>query len=116
MFKAPAHLMVNHPALGMGQGNNGFFIIPYDGKKLCVISSDGAGWEHVSVSIKNSNRCPTWPEMCYVKSLFWDEDSCVVQYHPPKSQYVNNHDYCLHMWRPYSIVMPMPPSWMVGIK
>lgn len=66
-------------------------------KPLFCQASDGGGWEHVSVS--TIERCPTWDEMCKVKSLFWDDDDLVVQYHPPASEYVNNHPYTLHLWR-----------------
>ena len=38
------------------------------------------------------------------------EDETVVQYHPPKSDYVNNHPYCLHLWRPHSQEIPRPPK------
>jgi len=41
---------------------------------------------------------------------------CVVQYHPPRSEYVNNHPFCLHLWRPAGLDLPLPPAWMVGIK
>jgi len=68
--------------------------------------------EHVSVSLKH--RTPTWAEMCKVKDLFWDEDEVVVQYHPSKKDYVNNHQYCLHLWRHLDMITP--PSIMVGIK
>lgn len=82
-------------------------------------ASDGwehapTAWEHVSVSLPD--RCPTWEEMAYVKSLFWDEEDCVVQYHPPRSEYVNQHPYCLHLWRPVGQVIPLPPSILVGFK
>jgi hypothetical protein len=53
--------------------------------------------EHVSVSLRK--RCPTWDEMCIVKDIFWGGDELVCQFHPTKSQYVNIHPYCLHMWR-----------------
>lgn len=69
-------------------------------------------WEHVSVSLPN--RCPTWAEMCAIKDLFWDESDCVVQYHPPKRDWVNNHPYCLHLWRPVGQEIQRPPSLMVG--
>ncbi|WP_431309684.1 DUF7694 domain-containing protein [Bradyrhizobium iriomotense] len=72
-----------------------------------------AGWEHVSVSIPR--RCPNWQEMCFVKDLFWDEEECVMQLHPPRSEYVNNNRYCLHLWRPTSRAIPTPPSGLVGI-
>lgn len=72
------------------------------------------GWEHVSVS--TATRCPTWAEMCFVKDLFWPEWEAAYQLHPPKSEYVNNHPYCLHMWRNANFPVALPPSTMVGIK
>src|ERR1035437_5915439 len=74
-------------------GNNGMFRIPSRDKKqmtpIRVIASDGLDWEHVSVSLPT--RCPTWAEMCRVKCLFWDADDCVMQLHPPETEWVNNH-------------------------
>jgi hypothetical protein len=94
-------------------GNNGAFIcIVRHRQKLNVIASEGMGWQHVSVS--RVDRCPTWEEMCQVKDIFWDDTDCVVQYHPPKSNYVNNHPYCLHLWRPIGIELPRPDSIFVG--
>ena len=60
-------------------------------------AKDGKPLEHVSVSL--DRRCPTWNEMSMIKDIFWEDEECVVQFHPPKSQYVNTHPYCLHMWR-----------------
>lgn len=107
------------------EGNNGlFFITRREGPPLRAICSDGilgvepgsglGGWEHVSVSL--ATRCPTWAEMCRVKALFWDEGDCVVQFHPPASEYVNNHPFCLHLWRSIDRTFPMPPSILVGVK
>jgi hypothetical protein len=114
----------NHPTLHSedSDGNNGVFIIPYQKKNILqyrVLASDGMGWEHVSVSIalpKHSMvlRCPSWEEMCYIKSLFWDEEDCVLQYHPAKSEYVNRHPYVLHLWRPIGQVIPIPDKSMIG--
>lgn len=97
-------------------GNNGGFFVPArpGAPPLKVIASDGDGWEHVSVSLPN--RCPTWGEMCRIKSLFWDEEDSVMQLHPPRSTWVNNHQYCLHLWRPERGTIPLPPSHMVGYK
>ncbi|OSJ18558.1 hypothetical protein BST63_05275 [Bradyrhizobium canariense] len=53
--------------------------------------------------------------MCLAKDLFWHQEECVMQLHPPQSQYVNNSRYCLHLWRPTRQVIPMPPSAFVGI-
>lgn len=107
-------------SFGMQQG---MFIIPHHRIAgylyQCMVSS-GMGWEHVSITLQNNKkrieRCPTWDEMCYIKDLFWNKDEAVVQYHPPESQYVNNHPYCLHLWRPTELQLPLPDPIMVGIK
>jgi hypothetical protein len=95
-------------------GNNGLFRIVTKSKVFKAIASDGGGWEHVSVSLPD--RCPTWEEMSFIKAIFWDDEDCVVQFHPPKSEYVNNHLFCLHLWRPTDRELPQPPSIFVGLK
>ena len=98
----------------------GFFFIKYKLSKipLKVMSSEFGSnqtdWEHVSVSLPN--RCPTWDEMCFIKDLFWEDDQTVVQFHPPKSEYVNNHKYCLHLWRNTKNETETPSSILVGLK
>ena len=92
-----------------------FRVLGPNRKDLLILSSGerhdlNGGWEHVSVSC--SNRCPNWPEMAFVKDLFWGPDECVVQYHPPEKDYVNNHPGVLHLWKA-PVVMPMPPKWQV---
>lgn len=91
------------------------------GETLCIVASGADpddtladGWEHVSVSTRR--RTPNWREMCFIKDLFWKLEECVVQFHPPRSEYVNNHPYCLHLWRQSKTQMPMPPSILVGYK
>lgn len=96
-----------------------FVIARPEGVLLRIIANNAyslaaRGWEHVSVS--TLTRVPTWEEMCFVKDLFWDEEECVVQFHPPKSDYVNYHPYCLHMWRHVRKEFPRPPSIFVGPK
>lgn len=96
-------------------GNNGIFLVTRPkNKSLVCIASDGEGWEHVSVTYKYLNKCPSWEAMCLIKDLFWDEDETVIQYHPPKSDYVNMHPYVLHLWKPIDIDLPRPPKKMVG--
>jgi len=95
-------------------GGRGYLKFQTSKRPAVVVWSDGGGWEHVSVSFRG--RCPSWEEMCIVKDIFWHEDECVVQYHPAKSEYVNNHPYCLHLWRPLQQDMPVPPSILVGVK
>ena len=112
-----------HPLLGSdaSYGNNGFFVIPHPKVRnyyiQCMIS-DGEGFEHVSVTLSSPkrivDRCPTWAEMCFVKELFWKDDETVIQYHPPKSQNVSTHPYCLHLWKPIGVDLPMPNPEMIG--
>jgi hypothetical protein len=94
--------------------DGGVFIIPFRGRDLLVIASNGMGWDHVSVSL--TNRCPNWEEMHFVKQQFFNDEECVMQLHPPKSEYINYHRYCLHLWRPQNEKIPLPPSILVGIK
>ena len=72
---------------------------------------NGMGWEHVSVSPGSAQRkcCPTWDEMCAIKDMFFSEDERVMQFHPPKSEYINNYPYCLHLWKPIDTEIPHPP-------
>jgi hypothetical protein len=86
--------------------------VPGPFRPLMVVFSDGLGWDHVSVS--TANRCPNWDEMCFVKQLFWSPDDVVMQLHPAASEYVNEHPYCLHLWRPQGVTLPTPPAIMVG--
>ena len=70
-------------------------------------------WEHVSVSCEGrKKRLPTWDEMCFVKDVFWDKEDCVVQFHPPESQYVNIAEV-LHLWKPAYSEIKLPPDFMV---
>lgn len=97
-------------------GFNGLFRFTLDGRFIRCLASNGAGWEHVSISIEGDKRCPTWNIMCRVKDLFWEPDAVVVQYHPAKQNYVNFHPGCLHLWRPTIEALPCPPSYLVGPK
>ena len=89
----------------------GYFEIPYGNKTLRVISGCGDGWDHVSVSLWH--RCPTWEEMNWIKDRFFEPEECVVQFHPPKSKYINKAKYALHMWRPWASQIELPPEWMM---
>lgn len=97
-------------------GGNGWLKIPHvkkDGTKTnkiaSVVYSVGGGWEHVSIALINQNT-PTWEDMCWVKSQFWDDEETVMQLHPKKSEYVNNKENCLHLWRPLNCEIPTPPK------
>ena len=93
-----------------GDHGNGCFKVFVGGKSFFVVASNGGGWDHVSASPCNAKRCPTLDEMCTIKNMFFGADECVVQYHPPKAEYVNNHPYCLHLWRPQYTELPRPPK------
>jgi hypothetical protein len=93
--------------------NVGAFIIPQARHDpLRVIASDGEGWDHVSVSLPN--RCPVWREMCLVQSLWFREDEVVMQLHVAAKDHINVHPFCLHLWKPQGVAIPLPPAWMVG--
>lgn len=96
------------------EGEGDFLFHGPFGKDLRVIASTGEGWDHVSVSLPN--RAPHWKEMAFIKDQFFDAEETVIQYHPPKSEYVNNHPNCLHLWRPQEHAIPLPPSILVGLK
>ena len=126
MFHVPEkNRITNHPYYGSDSsfGNNGVFKIhpPFSVKEYLCIVSDMLGWEHVSVSMtktnnaskKKTNAIPTWDDMCFIKSLFWDEDDTVLQFHPKKSEYVNNHDKVLHLWRKVGVDHELPPNMMI---
>jgi hypothetical protein len=107
-------------ATAPGERCGAFLIKSPTGDYLNVIVGDGAdwhrsgmpfpAWEHVSVSVRGVARCPTWQEMHWVKGLFWGEEECVLQFHPPQSDYVNCHPYTLHLWKPVGVDVPRPPK------
>lgn len=99
-----------------GDHNGVFNICSPTGMHFHVIISDGGGWEHVSLSTRLGKRLPTWEEMCFIKDLFWDAEETVIQIHPAQSEYVNNHPNCLHLWKPTSAKLPVPPTDFVGKK
>ncbi len=99
-------------------GFTGFFCIWINDQRVKVIASDEGGWQHVSVSLQDHpKKVPKWEIMCMVKDLFWEDEDCVVQFHPKKSEYVNNHAGCLHLFRcTDGREFPTPPTIFVGIK
>lgn len=112
---------ISGPYASASGDDAGYFYIPHGRTELGVMVSSGdeqIPWEHVSAKARDykGERTPTWAEMCWLKDLFWDESECVVQYHPPKDDYVNNHPYVLHLWKATGVEFPRPPSICVGIK
>lgn len=89
---------------------------PVSREVYLVMFTKQLGWEHASISPLRKKKLPDWNIMCRLKDLFWTEDECCVQYHPAKKDYVNMHEYTLHMWKPYIEELVTPPSIMVGFK
>ncbi len=125
-MKFPDQYRWRNAPFGYGSSNSdqfGMFRIPglNGNRPVKAMACDGeeTGWEHVSVSLDDGgkqDRCPSWSEMCAVKELFWNDDEAVIQFHPPKSEYVNQHAGCLHLWRCVNQSLPLPPSILVGNK
>jgi len=88
------------------------FPSPIDGQPLLIQVSAENGWDHVSVS--RAKRCPNWPEMDFVKQQFFKDDEVVMQLHVARTDHINVHPFCLHLWRPQNAAIPLPPGWMVG--
>ena len=106
-----------HP-LGFPQepgADYGWFEIPGPcGVKLYAMASPKDGdWYHVSIS--KLKHCPNWTEMCFIKDLFFEDEDVVVQFHPKKSEYVNNAKNCLHLWKWNGGEFPTPPADLVGV-
>ncbi len=123
MFRVPEkyRLVTGRMGSNASFGNNGAFRISSpksESRQLVIIASDGMGWEHVSVHGERGKEqfTPFWDEMCFIKDLFWDSEDVVMQLHPKKSEYVNNHPNTLHLWRPITTEISMPPSILVGMR
>lgn len=139
MRKAPNLRVEQYRIDGPKDSNYGFFVIPWRGNRIRVQTSAGGGWDHVSVS--TASDVPTWEQMCRMKQLFFYDDEVVMQLHPAKVDYINNHPRCLHLWRPQTAAeieaerelwersgeawpyeglvpqsIPLPPHEFVGIK
>lgn len=100
---------------GIGDETCGVFNVtvpwrpPYGyGRVFRVIASSGLGWDHVSVSLPD--RCPTWDEMEFIKRTFFKPDEVAMQLHLPPADHINRHPYCLHLWRPHAVAIPLPPK------
>lgn len=119
-----------HPVNGHKGGPNfGFFKIPHPvpsiiGKGHHFIAmavagriEEGVPWDHVSVHGRfytaDGLPCyftPTWGDMCWIKSQFFEPGECAMQLHVPESEHVNTHHYTLHLWRPLYVAIPQPPQ------
>lgn len=53
-------------------------------------------WSHLSLSCEN--RYPTWDEILSCRYEFFKDTDEVFQVLPPKSEYINVHPNCFHLW------------------
>lgn len=97
-----------------GDDKGGMFRVPskIDKALMTVIASNAEGWDHVSIS--RTNRCPNWIEMEQIKRLFFHDDEIAMQLHMPVNDHISLHPYCLHIWRPHKLEIPLPPADMVA--
>jgi len=98
-------------------GDDGFAVsFPCFNVTLECIVSWGDGWEHASIKVRTAEQktlTPNWEQMCFAKRMFFKDSECVVQFHPAKQDYVNNHPDVLHLWRCIETPFIMPPKIMV---
>lgn len=131
-FKVPNQYRIKYGPLGSSDNiglagafavfftltSDGYYINPDGDNTAWIIAADGesSGWEHVSVHLKtpDGDRTPDWELMCKIKDMFWDDEDCVIQFHPPKSEYVNKHKHCLHLWRKANTNIETPPKELIG--
>ncbi len=86
----------------------------YNGKIAFVKFSRAVGWEHLSVAFED--EIPSWNFMQEMKEMFWEDDEVAYQIHPKKSEYINNNEYCLHIWRNLEQEVKTPPTIMIGFR
>lgn len=122
------HTKATHPMATQEGDRHGVFYIPHGTSSFIFIFDDGTSmeggvdgtaWEHLSfraVDGQGKNRTPSWEECCWAKQLFWEPEECVVQFHPPRSEYVNNHKNVLHLWKKLGEDFPRPAPILVGVK
>lgn len=61
-----------------------------------IIITQDAGLWHLSMSYQN--RLPTYDELKKARYQYLPECKNVAQIFPPKNEFVNIHEYCLHLW------------------
>lgn len=95
--------------LGGDRGDkfNGAFDVSLSEKPSFVIAGRGFSWEHISIS-HVANIMPTYDVMLELKDMFFEDNEIVMQIHPAKKDYVNNHNRCLHIWKPIDQKIPNP--------
>jgi hypothetical protein len=65
------------------------------GRCQIIVSQKDDGW-HLSIS--RTDRLPSWEELRDARYELVPDGVTMAMLLPPRSQYVNVHDYCLHLY------------------
>ena len=87
----------NKDQLPLSEGSQfiGMWIEKHRNLKLLVTIDDGM----LHLSISHPKRYPTWDEILRTRYKFVDEKMELVMHLPKKSEYVNLHQNCFHLWQ-----------------
>lgn len=65
------------------------------GECSVIVSNDAGRWH---LSIAHSSRYPTMDEIRDARYMFIDDNLHMAMIYPPRSEYVNIHNNCFHLW------------------
>lgn len=70
---------------------------------LSVIASgcteeDGQRWIHLSCAYMDTKRLPEWDVLVRARDVVLGHDAKALQVLAPRSEHINIHRYCLHLW------------------
>lgn len=74
------------------QPRKGLMVIVSD-----AVALDGRRWRHLSLS-RRDRAMPTWEQLVEVKEAFLGPEAVALQVLAPRSEWVNIHPTCLHLW------------------
>lgn len=63
-------------------------------------------WLHLSVSRRS--RLPSWDDLKACRNIFFGPEVEVIQVLAPESEWVNVHNWCLHLWQRLPDLTPDP--------
>jgi len=62
-----------------------------------LIELDNKPWLHVSISRRD--RIPSYEELVFAKETLIGKSKKAIQVFPADEEHVNQHPFCLHLWR-----------------
>ena len=84
------------PAMGLEPGLRGWRKQAGDGLLTVLVgNARREGW-HMSIS--HPDRYPGWDEISEARYRFVPDEVSMVMHLPPRSEYVNLHETCFHLW------------------